>query len=200
MTTTPTATATPEQTMFNYHVSECGYQYQTVKAPSAETALEMAKSEFDPLAYPQDADEPKTTWVDVEVRLADADGCKNDCQPDTCGNCSPQYERATITIEPIAPDCPGGDHDWESPVEIVGGIEDNPGVWGQGAGVIITTVCRHCGIYQIINTWDQRTNTGEQGLESTLYKPADEKSRGVGREKCRGPVDHPGAACTATGR
>lgn len=86
-------------------------------------------------------------------------------------------ESVTITLNPEEPACVDGqDHDWVSPYSVVGGIKENPGVYGNGGGVIIKTVCRHCGKYHIHNTWAQRSDTGEQGLESNHYEDADESS------------------------
>lgn len=86
-------------------------------------------------------------------------------------------ELITITLNPEEPTCVDGqDHDWASPYSVLGGIKENPGVWCNGGGVIIKTVCRHCGKYCITNTWAQRSDTGEQGLDSTRYEDADEAS------------------------
>lgn len=83
----------------------------------------------------------------------------------------------TITIDADEPDCEHEDgHDWQSPIEVVGGLRENPGVHGNGGGVIITEVCAHCGAYRITNTWAQRSDTGEQGLRSIEYRDADESS------------------------
>jgi hypothetical protein len=79
-------------------------------------------------------------------------------------------------VDPEEPDCSAADHDWCSPIEVVGGIDSNPGVWGHGGGVKITEVCRHCGGYRITDTWAQRQDTGEQGLESVEYHEADDAS------------------------
>lgn len=80
-------------------------------------------------------------------------------------------ESHTITIEPVEPDCiDGEEHDWQSPIELVGGIKENPGVWGNGGGVIINEVCIHCGCGRKTNTWAQNPSTGEQGLRSVEYK------------------------------
>ena len=78
----------------------------------------------------------------------------------------------TIAIDPDEPACLDGEnHDWQSPHEIVGGIESNPGVWGHGGGVVITECCVRCGCARITNTWAQNPETGEQGLQSVTYEP-----------------------------
>lgn len=82
----------------------------------------------------------------------------------------------TITIDAEEPDCSGDDHDWQSPIGVVGGIKENPGVCGNGGGVIVMEVCAHCGRYRETNTWAQRPDTGEQGLTEVSYRDADERS------------------------
>lgn len=88
--------------------------------------------------------------------------------------CEATGEEMTITstIDPLAPRCSDGDrsHDWQRPHEIVGGCESNPGVWGNGGGVIITEVCMSCGCERKTNTWATRPDTGRQGLESVRYE------------------------------
>ena len=77
----------------------------------------------------------------------------------------------------ITPDCSSPDgHDWASPYDILGGIEENPGVWGHGGSVILREVCSHCGWYRELNTDAQDQATGEQGLRVTTYLPPDRTS------------------------
>ena len=82
-----------------------------------------------------------------------------------------------IEIKPQEPECPDGDHDWCSPYEVVGGIKENPGVWGHGGGVIIHEVCRHCGCLKTTDTWAQRHDNGKQGLTSVEYDDGDHEFR-----------------------
>jgi len=79
-------------------------------------------------------------------------------------------------VEPDEPECSADEHDWCSPIEVVHGCVENPGVYGHGGGVIITEVCRHCGIYRETDTWAQDRSSGRQGLESIAYRDADEQS------------------------
>jgi hypothetical protein len=77
-----------------------------------------------------------------------------------------------VTLDPPEPDCiEGHEHDWQSPFALIGGIEENPGVWGHGAGVTISSVCIHCGCGKLTDTWAQDLTDGEQGLESVSYTP-----------------------------
>lgn len=106
--------------------------------------------------------ERKTTWVRCTAMEL------------TTGFDDPEVETHTIEIEPDEPECTEDEHDWCSPVSVVGGIESNPGVQGHGGGVIITTVCRNCGRYKIKDTWAQ--HHGREGLESIEYRNPDRKS------------------------
>jgi len=86
-------------------------------------------------------------------------------------------EHLTYTFEVEEPDCIGKrEHDWKSPLSIVGGVKENPGVYGHGGGVVITEICAHCGAYRETDTWAQDSQTGEQGLHETTYRPADDES------------------------
>lgn len=81
-------------------------------------------------------------------------------------------EWVTVSIDPDEPPCRGGEvHDWQSPHDIVGGIEDNPGVWGNGGGVVIHECCMLCGCARVTDTWAQDRETGRQGLHSVSYEP-----------------------------
>lgn len=71
---------------------------------------------------------------------------------------------------PVPPCLDDREHDWQSPVEIVGGIDENPGVFGHGGGVVIYECCMVCGCGHKIDTWAQDPWTGEQGLRSETYE------------------------------
>jgi hypothetical protein len=78
----------------------------------------------------------------------------------------------TVQIDPPQPKCiDSGDHDWQGPHDLVGGIKENPGVWGHGGGVTIQAVCMRCGCGRLTDTWAQDPMTGEQGLTSVEYQP-----------------------------
>lgn len=81
-------------------------------------------------------------------------------------------EDVLIEIPPVEPDCiDGHEHDWLSP-EWLGGLQENPGVWGHGGGVIMTRVCLHCGCGRTTDTWAQDPSSGtRQGLTSVEYDP-----------------------------
>src|SRR5690606_30209135 len=77
-----------------------------------------------------------------------------------------ERDRHTIALDPEEPPCTHDEHDWRE--------------WrvrGHGGGVEITQVCAHCGHYLIHDTWAQRRDTGEQGLEAVEYRDPDDASR-----------------------
>jgi hypothetical protein len=80
-------------------------------------------------------------------------------------------EAHTVTIEAIEPACLKGEehHEWDDPIEIVGGCKESPGVEGHGGGVRIHEVCMKCGCGKVIDTWAQNPETGEQGLHSVEF-------------------------------
>lgn len=91
----------------------------------------------------------------------------------TLGDVVIDEERQSFDVEIAAeePACDGEhEHDWCAPYAVVGGIRENPGVWGHGGGVIIHEVCRHCGCLRTTDTWAQRHDTGEQGLTSVSFE------------------------------
>jgi hypothetical protein len=118
-------------------------------------------------------DEPlaKTTWENVWVyRRAyamDIDGHLEQFDVDR--------ERHKVEIHPDEPDCES-EHDWHSPYSVVGGLKENPGVWGKGGGVICREVCANCGAYRITDTYAQDPTDGIQGLESIRYEDSDDAS------------------------
>jgi hypothetical protein len=84
-----------------------------------------------------------------------------------------ERERIKIALKPDEPSCidsRGDDHDWQEPIELVGGCKENPGVFGHGGGVTITTVCIYCGTERTEDTWAQDRTDGEQGLRSVRYE------------------------------
>lgn len=96
----------------------------------------------------------RTTWIDAWIDGEDGTD-----------------EQLTVAIDPQEPACSAGDHDWQAPHEIVGGLEENPGVRGHGGGVTIHEVCMHCGCARLTDTWATRPDTGQQGLRSVSYEP-----------------------------
>jgi len=81
-----------------------------------------------------------------------------------------ERELVKARIDPDMPACSESEHDWQAPYEILGGLRENPGVWGKGGGIIVREVCMHCGCEQTTDSWAQDRETGEQGLTSISYE------------------------------
>lgn len=132
-----------------------------------ELEIEANSAEEAAREYVDGGDCSETIWINVYVTPVDDSG----------EAIEDERERMTITLDPDEPDCEDGEeHDWRSPYSVLGGIEENPGVWGHGGGVIIDEVCAHCGRYKTTDTWAQNPETGEQGLKSVAYRDADDDS------------------------
>ena len=125
----------------------------------AETSRKAAQEYVDGGDWNMDS-ESETSWITVYTTEIDEDG-------EEIGE-----NQHTITLDPPEPDCESGhDHDWQSPYELVGGIKENPGVWGKGGGIVAEEVCVICGCARHTDTWAQNPETGEQGLTSIRYEP-----------------------------
>lgn len=85
-----------------------------------------------------------------------------------------ECDSEVFTLEPEEPKCSHAGHDWVAPISVVGGIAENPGVWGHGAGTRSREFCRHCGVYREIDTWAQHDG---EAYTSTAYSEADFQSR-----------------------
>lgn len=108
----------------------------------------------------------KTFWVTVHVvKDGEEDG-----------------ESHKVEVEPSVPKCSARQgHQWETPHEVVGGLRENPGVFGHGGGVTMTEVCAHCGCRKVTDTWAQDPVDGQQGLRSVSYEqPEDEYAEYAG--------------------
>lgn len=68
-----------------------------------------------------------------------------------------------IVLHPEEPECKASEdneHWWISPYELVGGIKENPGVWGTGGcGIRSVEVCGYCGMAKIYQTASQGYDT-----------------------------------------
>ncbi len=70
----------------------------------------------------------------------------------------------------------GKKHKWESPHEVVGGFEDNPGEWSIGGGRFkFVEVCCHCGRYRTKKT-ESLPDQWPRTPERVTYSEPDEKS------------------------
>ena len=144
------STTTPESTYFLR--DDQGDDHPDTYATIGE-AREAARD----LSLSADFDDPDSTvWDDIHI-VDCADG--------------EVIETVTTAVHPPEPECvDDGEHDWRSPIALVGGCNENPGVYGSGGGVMIAEVCVRCGCERIEDTWAQRPDTGEQGLTSMEYR------------------------------
>lgn len=114
-----------------------------------EDALEQAE-EWTQELY-EDVEE--TRWVDVVITDTETG----------------EERTRDYTFDPKPPECTEDEHDWYAPHSILGGLEENPGVWGHGGGTISTDICKHCGCARTVDTWATNPSNGSQGHESVKY-------------------------------
>ena len=111
-----------------------------------------------------DWDRSQTLFLEAEVVELDDDGEFSD----TLGT-------VRVVLPPEEPRCVAGSHLWCSPYDLLGGLKDNPGVFGNGGGVRIKEVCKHCGTCRLTDTWATNPCDGTQGHETVEYFPAGER-------------------------
>lgn len=138
-----------------------GCTFASVQAKTLEEALAVARAEVETRGSGGYDLSAGTVWVDYYV----------------ANTVTGERDRFTIAWEAEEPECAdANEHDWRSPHRLLGGLEENPGVWAHGGGVIIRECCARCGRYRVTDTWAQRPDTGEEGLSETRYEDADDAS------------------------
>jgi len=110
-------------------------------------------------------DRSQTLWLGATVFSCDDEGETDE-----------RLGSVSVTLEPDVPNCVGDEHVWRSPLHILGGMKENPGVFGSGGGVRIKEVCSECGMYRVTDTWATSPVNGTQGHTSVAYIPAEETS------------------------
>lgn len=104
----------------------------------------------------------KTWWLNVrtwrEIRRSDESAEK------IC------FDTHKIAVQPSVPKCCDTEHEWASDHDVVGGVVENPGVFGHAGGVKILKFCRKCGCGRTELTWDSDPCDGTQGLYSVEYE------------------------------
>lgn len=138
--------------MAKYKLLEQGFAFNTVEAEDAESALADVEPNYSD--YASGDDDIGTVFVELAAVNVDDE---NDSAS------------RSFTVEPDEPSCNAGEHDWQSPLDIVGGIKENPGVWGHGGGVTIDECCMHCGCRKFTDTWATNPSDGTQGHETVSY-------------------------------
>jgi hypothetical protein len=148
--------------MATYVMREDSGASEIIEADTIGQALEQARE------WAADGGYESRVMVGVRVIELDADGEQTDNQ------LSAEVEAGP---EPEAPKCADGqEHDWQSPYEVVGGIKENPGVWGSsGTRLTVREVCAHCGYYRVTQHTGSQRNPGELP-QTVTYEDADERS------------------------
>jgi hypothetical protein len=126
-----------------YELSDDGSR-EIVACDSMDEAIEQAEEWMRSGSWGMDAEGASSIEVRYYIREVDERGARIPDGDERCG---------TVHIDPDEPDCDDGEHDWQSPHEIVGGIKENPGVWGHGGGVTIREICTICGMERHTDTW-----------------------------------------------
>ena len=84
----------------------------------------------------------------------------------------------TVVIPADEPACEdGAEHDWHADIDVVGGLESNPGVYGSGGGVVTTEHCARCGALRVSDGWHQDARTGQVwDIDHVSYREPSEAS------------------------
>ena len=157
----------------------------TVAAESAADAISIVGQLAQDWDW-NDSNSENSIYIDLEAIEVDPSAVPSNWNGKTSRVCvadedsyvvgGERAEARNYEIEPPQPRCSASAHDWRSPHVVVGGLEDNPGVWASGGGVEIVEVCAACGRYRETDTWAQNPDNGDQGLRSVKYREADETS------------------------
>lgn len=159
-----------EQKTYRIEFAHDGYsedQEITVEALDADAAAESQTDALEDWIKDGNWGEfTSTIWINGYVRAYQLNADGEEIEDDDEGSAS-----ITVEFDPAEPDCINGEeHDWQAPIELVGGIESNPGVQANGGGVICTEVCVRCGCGKTRDSWAQNPSNGVQGLNSIEFK------------------------------
>lgn len=142
--------------------------------------------------YPVPDAEGKAVWHDGTKLHADEDGDLIDddgllyCTAADCGeidedatNDGDRHDCSGTFADEI-PACElseDGEHDWRSPISLVGGIRGNPGFWSGGGTITISkSVCACCGQYRTETDKGSQCHPSEAKLVTEI-EPADDASK-----------------------
>ena len=91
-----------------------------------------------------------------------------------------EYHSGMVECHPDAPDCIDcrDEHEFVSTHEVEGGLVENPGVWGNGGGVIIHEHCKYCKVTLHKDTWATNPENGTQGHTSISYGEGEHSTEG----------------------
>lgn len=120
------------------------------------TAEEAAKKYADDGEWYEDGN--STSWIQVTVKA----------------KWLPDREPKTIDVrlDPEVPPCEEGhEHDWQSPHAKVGGMKENPGVFGHGGGIVSNECCVNCGCLKKTDTWVEYPPGSQNFRTGISYEP-----------------------------
>jgi hypothetical protein len=144
-----------------YRISEDSGATEIIEAADMEAAMAWAKE------WAAGGEYEQRVMVDVDVRGIDEEGEETD-----------EHEWAEVEAgpEPEAPECAEGEeHEWAYPHAIVGGLEEDPGVWSLGGTADrYHSVCRHCGTHRHETHYGSQRNPGQ--VDTVTYEAPDEET------------------------
>ena len=147
-----------------YRISEDSGASKIIEADSLDDVLDMAQD------WSADGVYDERVMVSVQAVELDDDG-------DPTGPTAHGEVAAGPEPKPEPSECGADDddHDWQSPIELVGGCRENPGVFSTGTRFDFYAVCARCGMRK--HSWDQGSQRNPGDLsEGVEYEPADEAS------------------------
>jgi hypothetical protein len=149
-----------------YEIREDSGASEIIEAESLEDALDQARD------WAADGDYDERVMVSVYVDEIDENG---DAIP---GEHARDEVEAGPEPKPEATECgdEDSDHDWQTPIELVGGCTENPGVFSTGGTRFdYHEVCARCGMYK--HSWSQGAQRNPGDLdEGVEYESADARS------------------------
>jgi len=179
--------------------NECDCATHTGKCPAlepyerTERIVEIARIELrnsdEPRAYEVRDDNgswaitstPSTLDDDIEESVRDGDWGDDTGSWVWTGRSSceatSEEDSHRVAFEAEEASCDHDDgHDWRSPHAVLGGLSENPGVWGgPNGGTTSREVCGHCGLYRTYQSHATNRSDGTT-YAATDYEPADEAS------------------------
>lgn len=153
-----------------YEIREDSGASEIISADSLEEAIEAAEE------WAADGSYDERVMVSVYVHELNDDGELLDGW--YYGDGHNANSEVAAGPEPERTECGENDddHNWQTPVELVGGCAENPGVFSTGGTRFdYRAVCSKCGMYK--HSWSQGTqrNPGDQD-EGVEYETADSRS------------------------
>lgn len=126
-------------------------------------------------AYGTDVDGDEQDLRTAAAQRHDCSGTYSDELPD----CEARDHGPENTADPdhLSEEQDAEGHIWESPYQVVGGIRENPGVWGgQGTYLHHRSVCRLCGQYRETTTGGREDCDHGKPISTVTIKDRDEAS------------------------